>query len=131
MTCNAYRQQDEMFCPTCNLRWDVNDPEPPKCRYPGNPNAWTLGCRCRAEQINPKNPDVNPTCPIHGEALLRKKAMMIGRVVMESHRASDQKARERAVHAFEQAQDRTIPITDRIRIMQDAWDDWPNLPRRV
>jgi hypothetical protein len=30
--CKAYQQSDEMFCPTCGYRWDVNDPAPPKCR---------------------------------------------------------------------------------------------------
>lgn len=24
--CNAIRQQDEMYCATCRLRWDVADP---------------------------------------------------------------------------------------------------------
>lgn len=32
MTCDAYQQSDEMFCPTCGYRWDVNDPAPPACR---------------------------------------------------------------------------------------------------
>lgn len=26
MTCNAIRQQDEMYCATCRLRWDTSDP---------------------------------------------------------------------------------------------------------
>ena len=29
--CHARRQSDEMHCPVCRLRWDVNDPEPPAC----------------------------------------------------------------------------------------------------
>lgn len=32
--CKAIRQSDEMFCPKCNLRWDVNDPSPPLCAPP-------------------------------------------------------------------------------------------------
>ena len=32
MSCQAVRYSDEMYCAKCNLRWDVNDPEPPKCR---------------------------------------------------------------------------------------------------
>lgn len=28
MSCEAYRQEDEMFCPRCNLRWDARDVEP-------------------------------------------------------------------------------------------------------
>lgn len=31
MTCAAIQQSDEMFCNKCDLRWDVNDPEPPRC----------------------------------------------------------------------------------------------------
>lgn len=30
--CNAIQQSDEMYCATCNLRWDVNDSDPPPCR---------------------------------------------------------------------------------------------------
>lgn len=30
-TCHALRCQDEMHCPRCRLRWDVNDPERPEC----------------------------------------------------------------------------------------------------
>lgn len=28
--CFAYQQSDEMAC-SCGMRWDVNDPDPPKC----------------------------------------------------------------------------------------------------
>lgn len=31
MTCHARQYSDEMHCPVCRLRWDVNDPEPPLC----------------------------------------------------------------------------------------------------
>ncbi len=34
MTCDALRYSDEMHCYTCDLRWDVNDPEPPECNRP-------------------------------------------------------------------------------------------------
>jgi hypothetical protein len=27
------RQGDEMFCPDCGKRWDVDDPEPPPCDH--------------------------------------------------------------------------------------------------
>lgn len=30
--CHATQQSDQMYCPTCQLTWDVNDPEPPECR---------------------------------------------------------------------------------------------------
>lgn len=30
--CRAVQQSDEMYCATCNLRWDVNDSDPPPCR---------------------------------------------------------------------------------------------------
>ncbi len=30
--CKAIQQSDEMFCAACALRWDVNDPDPPRCR---------------------------------------------------------------------------------------------------
>jgi hypothetical protein len=30
--CHAYQESDQMVCPLCALRWDVNDPEPPNCR---------------------------------------------------------------------------------------------------
>ena len=30
--CGATQQSDEMYCARCQLRWDVNDPEPPSCR---------------------------------------------------------------------------------------------------
>jgi len=30
--CKANQQSDEMYCAKCNLRWDMNDPSPPKCR---------------------------------------------------------------------------------------------------
>lgn len=29
--CRAYQASDQMICP-CGLQWDVNDPEPPRCR---------------------------------------------------------------------------------------------------
>jgi hypothetical protein len=31
MVCVAYQASDEMKCP-CGLTWDVNDPDPPRCR---------------------------------------------------------------------------------------------------
>lgn len=31
MTCKAQQQNDEMFCAACNLRWDMNDTDPPYC----------------------------------------------------------------------------------------------------
>ena len=31
MTCNAYRQCDQMVCVTCNLTWDVDDKDRPAC----------------------------------------------------------------------------------------------------
>lgn len=30
--CVAVQQSDEMYCARCNLRWDVNDNDPPRCR---------------------------------------------------------------------------------------------------
>ena len=30
--CRAIQQSDEMYCAPCNLRWDVNDSDPPPCR---------------------------------------------------------------------------------------------------
>lgn len=30
--CLARQIGDQMFCTPCGLVWDVNDPEPPKCR---------------------------------------------------------------------------------------------------
>lgn len=32
MTCNAKRVGDQMLCGPCGLQWDMNDPEPPKCK---------------------------------------------------------------------------------------------------
>lgn len=29
--CHARQYSDEMHCPKCRLRWDVNDPERPEC----------------------------------------------------------------------------------------------------
>lgn len=29
--CKKYREQDEYVCARCGYRWDVSDPEPPKC----------------------------------------------------------------------------------------------------
>lgn len=30
--CHAVQQSDEMCCAPCNLRWDINDSNPPECR---------------------------------------------------------------------------------------------------
>lgn len=37
--CRAIQQSDEMYCAPCNLRWDVNDGDPPPCRnsFPPEP----------------------------------------------------------------------------------------------
>ena len=32
MTCQARQHSDQMVCDACGLTWDMNDPEPPKCR---------------------------------------------------------------------------------------------------
>lgn len=32
MTCEARQYSDQMQCGRCGLAWDVNDPEPPRCR---------------------------------------------------------------------------------------------------
>ncbi len=29
--CKAYKELDEMTCPRCGFRWDVNDDDPPDC----------------------------------------------------------------------------------------------------
>lgn len=34
MTCQARQYSDEMSCAACGLSWDMNDPNPPKCRQP-------------------------------------------------------------------------------------------------
>ena len=39
MTCDAHQQSDEMWCARCNLRWDVNDPDPPPCRPEPKPQV--------------------------------------------------------------------------------------------
>lgn len=36
--CKAYQASDQMFCPACNLTWDVSDPEPPVCRSSVQPD---------------------------------------------------------------------------------------------
>lgn len=41
--CKAYRQSDEMVCGPCGLRWDVNDPEPPKCQPRREPLVKLIG----------------------------------------------------------------------------------------
>lgn len=41
--CKAYRQSDEMVCSHCDLRWDVNDPEPPKCQPRREPLVRLIG----------------------------------------------------------------------------------------
>jgi len=30
--CNAYQEQDEYVCNRCGYRWDVKDPDPPRCK---------------------------------------------------------------------------------------------------
>jgi len=30
--CNKRREQDEYVCDRCGYRWDINDPEPPRCK---------------------------------------------------------------------------------------------------
>ena len=32
MNCRARQYSDQMICHTCGLAWDMNDPEPPKCK---------------------------------------------------------------------------------------------------
>ncbi len=32
MVCYARQHSDQMVCGKCGLQWDVNDPEPPKCK---------------------------------------------------------------------------------------------------
>jgi len=41
--CKAYQQSDEMVCSDCGLRWDVNDPEPPKCQPRREPLVRLIG----------------------------------------------------------------------------------------
>lgn len=37
--CNALQYSDQMFCQTCGLTWDVNDPDEPACRPPVEPTV--------------------------------------------------------------------------------------------
>jgi len=37
--CLARQQSDQMYCAPCDLRWDVNDFDPPKCRPNGQASA--------------------------------------------------------------------------------------------
>jgi len=32
--CRARQFSDSMSCVRCELSWDMNDPQPPKCKYP-------------------------------------------------------------------------------------------------
>ena len=41
--CKAHRQSDEMVCSHCGLRWDMNDPEPPKCQPRREPLVRLIG----------------------------------------------------------------------------------------
>lgn len=36
MTCKAIQYSDQMVCKPCQLAWDVNDPEPPRCLTVGD-----------------------------------------------------------------------------------------------
>ena len=31
MSCEAYQQNDQMYCSQCSLIWDIGDTDPPKC----------------------------------------------------------------------------------------------------
>lgn len=46
MTCNAVRQQDEMFCAKCGLRWDANELFPRDCQR--NTDRLVIGIAGRA-----------------------------------------------------------------------------------
>jgi hypothetical protein len=39
----ARREGDEMICATCGLRWDVADPEPPRCQTASEPLVKLIG----------------------------------------------------------------------------------------
>lgn len=32
LSCEAIQVSDQMRCERCDLLWDINDPEPPKCK---------------------------------------------------------------------------------------------------
>lgn len=40
--CRAKQKSDQMYCHRCSLVWDVNDPEPPKCRKPKKKQKTTI-----------------------------------------------------------------------------------------
>jgi hypothetical protein len=61
--CTAIRQNDEMHCATCHLRWDVTDPEPPLCGrecpsiVPGDAPV-TVATRSASEFVSALAPDI-------------------------------------------------------------------------
>jgi hypothetical protein len=34
LSCETQQYSDQMICRRCALTWDINDPEPPKCKEP-------------------------------------------------------------------------------------------------
>lgn len=128
MTCGAVRQSDEMFCPTCNLRWDVSDPEPPTCREPGSAKAWVEGCKCRANGGG----KINPKCPVHGEPILEKQALQLAAYLLTPRLPGS--VSDKAIDCARTAI-RVVALTDapfglKLRVMRLAWFDFPQLHRK-
>jgi hypothetical protein len=102
MTCRAVRQQDEMFCDRCALRWDVKDPKPPKC----------VGeIMLTTEQ----------------KALRIAAHLMTPRPLREAKELEMEFARART--AVRLAADDTIPPDTRRRAVEASWSDFPTLHR--
>jgi len=51
--CQAYRQNDEMFCPRCNRRWTSGDNHPPDCPARITPADPFVARVCKAFEITP------------------------------------------------------------------------------
>lgn len=52
--CKAIQYSDQMRCNTCNLTWDVNDPDPPKCKSREELTLKPCGERNQGRKITPE-----------------------------------------------------------------------------
>lgn len=104
MPCKAYQASDQMVCTHCVLSWDVNDPDPPRCRVVEQESLNGILAEMKARRGGEVNEDLAAfehamllanDLPLFVQSVLKIRLYPWQKQALEAWVAQDRKTRQR------------------------------------